>query len=106
MTHIGKNTRSTILAKGISAGHAHNTYRGLVRINPKADNSWNFTQCDSLLIGDQCGAHTPPYVEVKNNSAHSLIINGCCKEVFRQLPLEFAVEATRLLEMNLENTVG
>ncbi len=135
MTHIGKNTRSTIIAKGISAGHAHNTYRGLVRINPKADNSWNFTQCDSLLIGDQCGAHTTPYVEVKNNSAqleheaftskvsedqlfycqqrgmsmedaHSLIINGFCKEVFRQLPLEFAVEATRLLEMNLENTVG
>ena len=135
MTHIGKNTRSTIIAKGISAGHAHNTYRGLVRINPKADNSWNFTQCDSLLIGDQCGAHTTPYVEVKNNSAqleheaftskvsedqlfycqqrgmsmedaHALIINGFCKEVFRQLPLEFAVEATRLLEMNLENTVG
>tara|TARA_B100000029_G_scaffold481582_1_gene530782 strand:+ start:544 stop:2001 length:1458 start_codon:yes stop_codon:yes gene_type:complete len=135
MTHIGKNTRSTIIAKGISAGHAHNTYRGLVRINPKADNSWNFTQCDSLLIGDQCGAHTTPYVEVKNNSAqleheaftskvsedqlfycqqrgmsmedaHSLIINGFCKEVFKQLPLEFAVEATRLLEMNLENTVG
>ncbi len=135
MTHIGKNTRSTIIAKGISAGHAQNTYRGLVRINPKADNSWNFTQCDSLLVGDQCGAHTTPYVEVKNSTAHleheaftsrvsedqlfycqqrglsmedahSLIINGFCKEVFRQLPLEFAVEATRLLEMNLENTVG
>ena len=135
MTHIGKNTRSTIIAKGISAGHANNTYRGLVRVNPKAVNSWNFTQCDSLLLGDQCGAHTTPYVEVKNNSshleheaftskvseaqifycnqrgisteeAHSVIINGFCKEVFKQLPLEFAVEATRLLEMNLEGTVG
>ena len=135
MTHIGKNTRSTIIAKGISAGHANNTYRGLVRVNPKAANSWNFTQCDSLLLGDQCGAHTTPYVEVKNNSshleheaftskvseaqifycnqrgisteeAHSVIINGFCKEVFKQLPLEFAVEATRLLEMNLEGTVG
>ena len=135
MTHIGKNTRSTIIAKGISAGHADNTYRGLVRVNAKATNSWNFTQCDSLLLGDQCGAHTTPYVEVKNNSshleheaftskvsedqifycnqrgitteeAHSVIINGFCKEVFKQLPLEFAVEATRLLEMNLEGTVG
>ncbi len=135
MTHIGKNTRSTIIAKGISAGHANNTYRGLVRVNAKATNSWNFTQCDSLLLGDQCGAHTTPYVEVKNNSshleheaftskvseaqlfycnqrgitteeAHSVIINGFCKEVFKQLPLEFAVEATRLLEMNLEGTVG
>ncbi|MCL0044253.1 Fe-S cluster assembly protein SufB [Dehalococcoidia bacterium] len=135
MTHIGKNTRSTIIAKGISAGHGNNTYRGLVKIMPNATKSWNFTQCDSLLIGDQCGAHTTPYVEVRNNSshleheaftskvseeqlfycnqrgiatedAHSLIINGFCKEVFKQLPFEFAVEATRLLEANLEGAVG
>ena len=135
MTHLGKNTRSTIIAKGISAGRAENTYRGLVKVMPKADNSWNFTQCDSLLLGDQCGAHTTPYVEVRNNTAHleheaftskvseeqlfycnqrgisteeahSMIINGFCKEVFKQLPLEFAVEATRLLEMNREGTVG
>ena len=135
MTHLGKNTRSTIIAKGISAGHAENTYRGLVRVMPKATNAWNFTQCDSLLLGDQCGAHTTPYVEVRNNTAHleheaftskvsedqlfycnqrgisteeahALIINGFCKDVFKQLPLEFAVEATRLLEMNLEGTVG
>ncbi len=135
MIHIGKNTRSTIIAKGISAGHGQNTYRGLVRVMPKAENSWNFTQCDSLLIGDQCGAHTTPYVEVSNNSshleheaftsrvsedqllycnqrgisiedAHTMIINGFCKEVFKQLPFEFAVEATRLLEANLEGTVG
>ena len=135
MTHIGKNTRSTIIAKGISAGHGQNTYRGLVRVMPKATNARNFTQCDSLLLGDQCGAHTTPYVEVRNNSshleheaftsrvseeqlfycnqrglsteeAHSLIINGFCREVFKQLPMEFAVEATRLLEMNLEGAVG
>ena len=135
MIHMGKNTRSTIIAKGISAGHGQNTYRGLVRVMPSADNSWNFTQCDSLLIGDQCGAHTTPYVEVRNNSshleheaftsrvseeqlfycnqrgisiedAHSMIINGFCKEVFKQLPFEFAVEATRLLEANLEGAVG
>jgi Fe-S cluster assembly protein SufB len=135
MIHIGKNTRSTIIAKGISAGHGQNTYRGLVRVMPKAENSWNFTQCDSLLIGDQCGAHTTPYVEVRNKSshleheaftsrvsedqllycnqrgisiedAHTMIINGFCKEVFKQLPFEFAVEATRLLEANLEGTVG
>ena len=135
MTHIGKNTRSTIISKTISAGHGNGTYRGLVKVMPKATNSWNFTQCDSLLVGDQCGAHTTPYVEVRNNSshleheaftsrvsedqlfycnqrgistedAHSLIINGFCKEVFKQLPLEFAVEATRLLEANLEGSVG
>ena len=135
MTHLGKNTRSTIIAKGISAGHGNNTYRGLVRVMPKATNAWNFTQCDSLLLGDQCGAHTTPYVEVRNNTAHleheaftskvseeqlfycnqrgistedahALIINGFCKDVFKQLPLEFAVEATRLLEMNLEGAVG
>ena len=135
MIHMGKNTRSTVIAKGISAGQGQNTYRGLVRVMPTADNSWNFTQCDSLLLGDQCGAHTTPYVEVRNNSshleheaftsrvseeqlfycnqrgisiedAHSMIINGCCKEVFKQLPFEFAVEATRLLEANLEGAVG
>ena len=135
MTHIGKNTRSTVVAKGISAGHGQNTYRGLIKIMPKAANAWNFTQCDSLLLGDQCGAHTTPYVEVRNSTAHleheaftsrvseaqlfycnqrgistedahSLIINGFCKEVFKQLPMEFAVEATRLLEMNLEGAVG
>ena len=135
MIHMGKNTRSTVIAKGISAGQGQNTYRGLVRVMPSADNTWNFTQCDSLLIGDQCGAHTTPYVEVRNNSshleheaftsrvsedqlfycnqrgisiedAHGMIINGFCKEVFKQLPFEFAVEATRLLEANLEGTVG
>ena len=135
MIHMGKNTRSTVIAKGISAGEGQNTYRGLVRVMPSADNSWNFTQCDSLLIGDRCGAHTTPYVEVRNNSshleheaftsrvsedqlfycnqrgisiedAHAMIINGFCKEVFKQLPFEFAVEATRLLEANLEGTVG
>ena len=135
MVHMGKNTRSTIISKGISAGHGSNTYRGLVRVNSKADNARNFTQCDSLLIGDQCSAHTTPYVEVRNHSAqleheaytsrvseeqlfycnqrgmsteeaNALIINGFCKEVFRQLPLEFAVEATRLMEVNLEGAVG
>ena len=135
MIHIGKNTRSTIISKGIAAGHGQNTYRGLVRIMPGAENARNFTQCDSLLIGDKCGAHTTPYVEVRNNTAdveheaftskvsedqlfycqqrglsseeaHSMIINGFCREVFRKLPLEFSVEATRLLELNLEGAVG
>ncbi len=135
MTHIGKNTRSRIISKGISADHGNNTYRGLVKVLPRADNSRNFTQCDSLLIGDECGAHTTPYVEVRNNTAqleheaftskvsedqlfycnqrglstedaNSLIINGFCKDVFKQLPFEFAVEATRLLEANLEGSVG
>jgi len=135
MTHLGKNTRSTVIAKTISAEHGQGTYRGLIRVMPNADNAWNFTQCDSLLIGDKCGAHTTPYVEVRNNTAHleheaftsrvseeqlfycnqrgigleeahALIINGFCRDVFKQLPLEFAVEATRLLEMNLEGTVG
>jgi len=135
MTHIGKNTRSKIISKGISAGHGNNTYRGLVRVMPKAENAWNFTQCDSLLLGSKCGAHTTPYVEVRNNTAHleheaftskvdadmlfycnqrgmsneqaqSLIINGFCKEVFQKLPFEFAVEATRLLDLNLEGSVG
>ena len=135
MVHIGKNTRSKIISKGISAGHGNNTYRGLVRVMPKAENAWNFTQCDSLLIGEESGAHTTPYVEVRNNTAHleheaftsrvdeemlfycnqrgmspeeahSLIINGFCKEVFQKLPFEFAVEATRLLDLNLEGAVG
>ncbi len=135
MTHIGKRTKSTIIAKGVSAGRAENTYRGLVRVNPAAADAWNFTQCDSLLIGNQCGAHTTPYVEVKNKSAHleheaftsrvsedqlfycnsrgisvekahSMIINGFCEEVFKKLPFEFAVEATRLLDLNLEGAVG
>ena len=135
MFHIGKNTSSTIIAKGISAGHASNTYRGLVRVQPGAANARNYTQCDSLLIGDQCGAHTVPYIEVSNDSssveheastsrvseeqifycaqrglsaedAQSLIINGFCKEVFNRLPMEFAVEANRLLGLGLEGTVG
>ena len=135
MIHIGKNTRSTIISKGIAAGHGQNTYRGLVRIMPGAENARNFTQWASLLIGDKCGAHTTPYVEVRNNTAdveheaftskvsedqlfycqqrglsseeaHSMIINGFCREVFRKLPLEFSVEATRLLELNLEGAVG
>ena len=135
MVHMGKNTRSKIISKGISAGHGNNTYRGLVKVMPRAENAWNFTQCDSLLIGDKSGAHTTPYVEVRNNTAHleheaftsrvdeemlfycnqrgmspeeahSLIINGFCKEVFQKLPFEFAVEATRLLDLNLEGTVG
>lgn len=135
MIHIGKNSRSKIISKGISANMGSNTYRGLVKVLPKAENSRNFTQCDSLLIGDQCSAHTTPYVEVRNNSsqleheaftsqvsenqlfycqqrglgieeAQNLIINGFCKEVFKQLPFEFAVEATRLLEVSLEGAVG
>jgi Fe-S cluster assembly protein SufB len=135
MIHIGKNTRSTIVAKTVTAGHGQGTYRGLVRVMPKAENAWNFTQCDSLLIGNECGAHTTPYVEVKNNTAHLeheaftskvseeqlfycnqrgmsmedahyLVINGFCKEVFKKLPMEFAVEATRLMEVNLEGAVG
>ena len=135
MVHLGKNTRSKIISKGISAGHGNNTYRGLVKVMPRAADARNFTQCDSLLIGDQCGAHTTPYVEVQNSTAHleheaftskvseeqlfycqqrgmsaedanSLIINGFCKEVFQQLPFEFAIEATRLLEVSLEGSVG
>ncbi len=135
MTHTGKNTSSTIIAKGISAGHGNNTYRGLVKVMPKAENAKNFTQCDSLLLGDQCGAHTTPYLEVHNNSstveheastskvseeqvfycsqrglsaedANSLIINGFCKDVFSKLPMEFAVEANRLLALNLEGAIG
>jgi Fe-S cluster assembly protein SufB len=135
MYHVGKNTTSTIISKGISAGHASNTYRGLVQINAKAANSRNITRCDSLLIGDQCGAHTVPYVEVRNGSssveheasttkvseeqvfycqqrglspddAQTVIINGFVRDVVRRLPLEFAVEANRLLEINLEGSIG
>ena len=135
MTHIGKNTSSRIISKGISAGHGNNTYRGLVKVLPNARDAVNFTQCDSLLIGDQCGAHTVPYIEVENRSAsveheasttkvsedqifycqqrglsredaQSVIVNGFVREVVRRLPLEFAVEANRLLDMNLEGTVG
>ena len=135
MTHIGKNTSSRIISKGISAGHGNNTYRGLVKVMPKAEGAVNFTQCDSLLIGDQCGAHTVPYIEVQNRSAsveheasttkvseeqlfycqqrglaredaQSVIVNGFVRDVVKRLPLEFAVEADRLLEVNLEGTVG
>ncbi|MEM7362559.1 MAG: Fe-S cluster assembly protein SufB [Pseudomonadota bacterium] len=135
MVHIGRNTRSTIVSKGISAGQGSNTYRGLVRMNPGAENARNYTQCDSLLIGDQCGAHTFPYIEGKNPTATieheattsrvsedqlflcqqrgldaekavAMIVNGFCKEVFRELPMEFAVEAGKLLEVSLEGAVG
>ena len=135
MIHLGKNTSSTIISKGISAGKAHNSYRGLVKIQGKADNARNYTQCDSLLFGAECGAHTFPYVEVANHSAQveheattskisedqlfycqqrglsaedavSLIVNGFCKQVFKQLPMEFAVEAQKLLTVSLEGSVG
>jgi Fe-S cluster assembly protein SufB len=135
MIHIGKNTTSTIVSKGISAGFGQNTYRGLVRINKGATNARNFTQCDSMLLGDKCGAHTFPYIEVMNSTAHmeheattskigedqmfycnqrginaedavSMIVNGFCKEVFRELPMEFAVEAQKLLAVSLEGSVG
>lgn len=135
MIHLGKNTRSTIVSKGISAGKSSNAYRGLVRMNPGAAGARNYTQCDSLLIGDQCAAHTFPYIESKNPSAvieHeattskvsddqlylcqqrgisaekavSMIVNGFCKEVFKELPMEFAVEAGKLLEVSLEGSVG
>ncbi|CAI0826805.1 FeS cluster assembly protein sufB [Serratia rubidaea] len=135
MIHIGKNTKSTIIAKGISAGHSQNTYRGLVKILPGAENARNFTQCDSMLIGPDSGAHTFPYVEARNNSAQleheattskigddqlfyclqrgiseddaiSMIVNGFCKDVFSELPLEFAVEAQKLLAISLEHSVG
>ncbi|RMA78775.1 Fe-S cluster assembly protein SufB [Umboniibacter marinipuniceus] len=135
MIHLGKNTKSTIISKGISAGKSNNSYRGLVRMGPRADGARNFTQCDSLLIGDQCGAHTFPYVETKNptaiveheattskvsddqmflcqqrgldpEKAVSMIVNGFCKEVFKELPMEFAVEAGKLLEISLEGSVG
>ena len=135
MTHIGRNTRSTIVAKGISAMHGNNTYRGLVKILPSAEGARNFTQCDSMLIGDQCGAHTFPYIEVKQpgsileheastskvsdeqlfycrqrgipeEDAVNMIVNGFCKDVFRELPMEFAVEAQALLDVTLEGAVG
>ena len=135
MIHIGRNTKSTIISKGISAGHGQNSYRGLVKINRKADNARNYSQCDSLLIGDQCGAHTFPYIEVNNSTAQmeheastskigedqifyfqqrgistedavSMIVNGFCKQVFKELPMEFAVEAQKLLGVSLEGSVG
>src|SRR5690348_5823539 len=135
MLHLGKNTRSTIVSKGISAGFGQNTYRGAVRIHKNADQARNYSQCDSLLIGDKCGAHTFPVLEVKNNTATieheastsrigedqlfycrqrglamedavSMIVNGFCKEVFRELPMEFAVEAQKLLSVSLEGSVG
>lgn len=135
MIHIGKNTRSTIVSKGISAGKSNNSYRGLVRIGPSATRARNYSQCDSMLIGEDCGANTFPYIQVRNNSAQveheastskigedqmfyfaqrgvdaeaavSMIINGFCKDVFQQLPLEFAVEATNLLSLKLEGSVG
>ncbi len=135
MIHMGKNTRSTIISKGISAGKSSNAYRGLVRMSPKAEGARNYTQCDSLLIGDKCAAHTFPYIESRNPSAvieHeattskvsddqlylcqqrgldaekavSMIVNGFCKEVFKELPMEFAVEAGKLLEVSLEGSVG
>ncbi|RJS95312.1 Fe-S cluster assembly protein SufB [Salinisphaera sp. Q1T1-3] len=135
MIHVGKNTKSTIIAKGISAARGEQSYRGLVKILPSAVNARNFTQCDSLLIGDKCGAHTFPYVESKNSTAKleheattskigedqmfycqqrglseedavSLIVNGFCKDVFKELPMEFAVEAQKLLNVTLENAVG
>ncbi|MFO0998543.1 MAG: Fe-S cluster assembly protein SufB [Alphaproteobacteria bacterium] len=135
MIHIGRNTRSTIISKGISAGRGQNTYRGLVRVSPKAEGARNYTQCDSLLIGDACGAHTVPYIEVRNRSAKveheattskisddqlfycrqrglsaedavAMIVNGFCKEVLKELPMEFAVEAQKLLGVSLEGSVG
>jgi Fe-S cluster assembly protein SufB len=135
MLHLGKNTTSRIISKGIAAGHSNNTYRGLVMAHPRAKGARNFTNCDSLLIGDKCGAHTFPYIEVKNASARmeheastskigedqifylrqrgltaeeavSMIINGFCRQVFRELPMEFAVEAQKLLSISLEGSVG
>lgn len=135
MIHIGKNTRSRIVSKGISAGKSQNSYRGLVQVHGTADNAYNFSQCDSLLIGDKCGAHTFPYLEIKNSSgkveheattskigedllfycnqrgltdeeAVNMIINGYCKEVFQHLPMEFAIEAQKLLSISLEGSVG
>ena len=135
MIHLGKNTRSTVVSKGISAGKSNNSYRGLIKIGKKAENARNFTQCDSLLLGDKCGAHTFPYIEVSNPTAKveheattskiaddqlfylrqrgisqedavNMIVNGYCKEVFRELPMEFAVEAQKLLSISLEGSVG
>jgi Fe-S cluster assembly protein SufB len=135
MVHVGRHTRSTIISKGISAGHGQNSYRGLVKIQKGASGARNFSQCDSLLIGNQCGAHTFPYIEVKNTTssveheattskigedqifycnargistqdAVNMIVNGFCKEVFKELPMEFAVEAQKLLGVSLEGSVG
>lgn len=135
MIHIGKNTRSTVVSKGISAGRSNNSYRGLVKVGKNAEGARNFTQCDSMLMGDKCGAHTFPYIEVENNSAKveheattskvgedqifylnqrgissedavNMIVNGFCKEVFNELPMEFAVEAQKLLAISLEGSVG
>jgi Fe-S cluster assembly protein SufB len=135
MIHLGNNTRSTILSKGISAGQGQNTYRGLVKVAKRADNARNFSQCDSMLLGSDCGAHTFPYIEISNPTAQmeheattskigedqifycnqrgistedavSMIVNGFCKEVFRELPMEFAVEAQKLLGVSLEGSVG
>src|SRR5438552_2164675 len=135
MIHIGKNTKSTIISKGISAGHGQNTYRGLVKIGKAAEGARNYSQCDSLLMGDKCGAHTFPYIDVQNSTAQmeheastskigedqvfyfqqrgisaedavNMIVNGFCKEVFKELPMEFAVEAQKLLDVRLEGSVG
>jgi Fe-S cluster assembly protein SufB len=135
MIHIGKNTKSTIISKGISARKGQQTYRGGVKIMKGAENARNFSQCDSILIGDKCGAHTFPYIDVRNPSAQmeheattssigedqlfycnqrgissedavSMIVNGFCKDVFKELPMEFAVEATKLMEVTLEGSVG
>jgi Fe-S cluster assembly protein SufB len=135
MIHIGRNTKSTIMSKGISAGRGQNTYRGLVKVLPKAEGARNYTQCDSLLLGDKCGAHTFPYIEVRNPTARveheastsrigedqlfycqqrglsaedavSMIVNGFCKEVFKELPMEFAVEAQKLMGVSLEGAIG
>ena len=135
MIHLGKNTKSTIVSKGISAGRGQNTYRGAVKIGKNAKNARNYSQCDSLLIGDKCGAHTFPYLEIKNTSARveheastskigedqifycrqrglatedavNMIVSGFCREVFRELPMEFAVEAQKLLGVSLEGSVG
>jgi Fe-S cluster assembly protein SufB len=135
MIHIGRNTRSNVVSKGISAGFGQNTYRGLIKINKGAAGARNYTQCDSLLIGDRCGAHTFPYIEIKNSTAQmeheattskigedqlfycnsrglsmedatAMIVNGFCKEVFKELPMEFAVEAQKLLDLSLEGSVG
>jgi len=135
MIHIGRNTKSTIVSKGISAGHGQNTYRGMVKIGKQAHGARNYSQCDSLLIGNRCGAHTFPYLEIKNTSARveheastskidedqifycrqrglstedavNLIVSGFCREVFRELPMEFAVEAQKLLSVSLEGSVG
>jgi Fe-S cluster assembly protein SufB len=135
MIHLGKNTKSTIISKGISAGQGQQTYRGEVKIMKGAENARNFSQCDSILIGEKCGAHTFPYIDVRNPTAQmeheattsnigedqlfycnqrgissedavSMIVNGFCKDVFKELPMEFAIEATKLMEVSLEGSIG